>query len=167
MSTHQETCEVIRDCKQRIRPSRSNRLRLILLANPLGGLANPVGGLVYLPVRRYIGMSTHQETCAGIKDCYAQIDSPGQPVRWPGQPVRWLSISTHQEVYWDVYPLGDIRRNQGLKTVHGGGRCENGGVQRDRAWHVGGFLGSEMRDGLPGSGMRDGLWEQSANPQVA
>ena len=42
-----------------------------------------------------------------------------------------------------------------------------GRVQRDgslRAWHVGGFLGSEMRDGLPGSGMRDGLWEQSVNP---
>ena len=69
MSTHQETCEVIKDCKQRIRPSRSNMLRLILPANPLGGLANPLGGLVYLPVRRYTGMSTHQETCEEIKDC--------------------------------------------------------------------------------------------------
>ena len=59
MSTHLETCEVIKDCKQRIRPSRSIMLRLILPANPLGGLANPLGGLVYLPIRRYTGMSTH------------------------------------------------------------------------------------------------------------
>ena len=76
-----------------------------------------------------------------------------------------------------------MRRNQGLQTVQGGGRCKNGNnccsfeetkeckeikgceeINSAGAWHVGGCLGSEMRNGLPGSGMRDGLWEQSAIP---